>query len=162
MAFGFKKIFCPVDFDDNSIAALDAAAKMARESNGTLEVLHAVPLVIQPGGMPIYVDIYSVEEQTAKTELLELAKLHLQGVSYELRTTVAEPCAAILHAQKQLGADVIVMGTHGRRGIARFFLGSTAERVVREAPCPVLTIRGHSTAPVVARTCVRAKEAAAC
>jgi nucleotide-binding universal stress UspA family protein len=146
MPFAFKKILCPIDFDDNSIAALDAAAEIARESGATLEVLHVVPIVIQPGSMPIYVDVYSVEEQTAKTQLLELAKTHLQGVKCELRTTVAQPSAAILHAQRQLGADAIVMATHGRRGFAHFFLGSVAERVVREADCPVLTIRGHHTA----------------
>ena len=148
MPFAFKKILCPVDFDDNSIAALDAAANIARESGATLEVLHVIPIVIQPGGMPIHVDIYSVEEETAKTELLELAKLHLQGVKYELRTTVAQPSAAILHAQRQLGADAIVMGTHGRHGFAHFFLGSVAERVVREANCPVLTIRKNHAAAI--------------
>jgi len=141
MAISFNKILCPIDFDDNSIAALAAAANLARESHATLEVLHVVPIVIQPGGAPIYVDIYSAEEESAKAKLLELAKKHLEGVKYELRTTVAQPAAAILHAQKNLNPDIIVMGTHGRRGFAHLLLGSVAERIVREADCPVLTIR---------------------
>jgi nucleotide-binding universal stress UspA family protein len=146
MAYPFKTILCPIDFDENSIAALDAAARMARESDATVEVLHVVPIIVQTGGAPIYVDVYSAQEQDSKTKLLELAKSHLQGVKYELKTAVAQPSAAILHAQKTLGADVIVMSTHGRRGLAHFFLGSVAERVVREAGCPVLTIHGHRAA----------------
>ncbi|HLI82213.1 MAG TPA: universal stress protein [Candidatus Binataceae bacterium] len=143
MALTFKKILCPIDFDENSIGALDAAAAIARQSDATLEVLHVVPIVIQPGGSPIYVDVYSAEEQSSKAKLIELAKWHLAEVKFELRTTVGQPAASILHAQKNLSADLIVMATHGRHGFAHLFLGSVAERVVREAECPVLTIRGH-------------------
>lgn len=152
MAYPFKKILCPIDFDDNSLAALDAAAKMARESDATVEVLHVVPIIVQPGGTPIYVDVYTAEEQASQAKLVELAKTHLAGVKFELRTTVAQPSAAILHAQQNVGADVIVMSTHGRRGLAHLFLGSVAERVVREARCPVLTIRGHHAAEETAAT----------
>jgi universal stress protein A len=146
MAYPFKTILCPIDFDENSVAALDAAARMARESDATVEVLHVVPIIVQTGGAPIYVDVYSAEEEDSKAKLMELAKSRLRGVKYELKTTVAQPSAAILHAQKTLGADVIVMSTHGRRGLAHFFLGSVAERVVREAECPVLTVHGHQVA----------------
>ena len=79
-------------------------------------------------------------------KLVALAKAHLADVKYELRTSVAQPAAAILHAQKNLGADVIVMRTHGRRGLSHLFMGSVAECVVREAKCPVLTIRPLHTA----------------
>lgn len=150
MAYPFKKILCPIDFDENSIAALDTAAEMARESDATVEVLHIVPIIVQAGGTPIYVDIYTAQEQESQAKLAEVAKSHLAGVKYELKTTVAQPSAAILHAQKAAGADVIVMSTHGRRGFAHLFLGSVAERVVREAPCPVLTIHGHHAAEEIA------------
>ena len=143
MAYPFKKILCPIDFDENSFAALDAAATMARQWDATVEVLHVVPIIIQPGGTPIYIDVYTAQEQEAQAKLLELAKTHLAGVKYELRTTVAQPAAAILRAQQKDNADVIVMSTHGRRGLTHLILGSVAERVVREAQCPVLTIRGH-------------------
>jgi nucleotide-binding universal stress UspA family protein len=146
MAYPFKKILCPVDFDENSIAALDTAAKMARESDATVTVLHVVPIIVQAGGTPVYVDVYTAEEQESQTRLVELAKTHLVGIKYELKTTVAQPSVAILHAQKDADADVIVMSTHGRRGFAHLFLGSVAERVVREAPCPVLTMRYHHPA----------------
>jgi universal stress protein A len=150
MAYPFKKILCPIDFDENSIAALATAAKMARQFDATVEVVHVVPIVVQPGGTQVYADVYATEEQSSKAKLAELAKFHLAGVKYELRTTVALPSAAILHAAKNLGADVIVMSTHGRRGLSHLFMGSVAERVVREAQCPVLTVHGSSTAETTA------------
>lgn len=146
MAYPFKKILCPIDFDENSIAALDAAAEIARHSDATVEVLHVVPIIMQGGVMPVYVDVYTQQEKDSQARLMELAKTHLAGLKYKLETSVAEPWAAILHTQKANGANVIVMSTHGRRGLSHFFLGSVAERIVREAPCPVLTIRGHHSA----------------
>jgi universal stress protein A len=146
MEFPFMKILCRIDFEDNSIAALNTAARMARDSGGTLEVLHVVPIMMQPGVMPMRIDVYAAEEEAAKAKLIGIAHEHLAGVKYEMRTAVGQPAIAILHAQKTLGADVIVMGTHGRRGFAHFIIGSVAEHVVREADCPVLTIREHHTA----------------
>jgi len=142
----FQKILCPIDFDDNSFAALDIAAQLARDTGGTLEVLHVIPIIAQTTAAG-YVDVYPAEEAESKAKLVELARTHLAGVKYELRTAVAQPTAAILHAHKNLSADLIVMGTHGRRGLSHFLLGSVAERVVREAECPVLTIREHHCAP---------------
>ncbi len=152
MAYPFKKILCPIDFDENSIAALDAAAEMARQFDATVEVLHIVPIIVQAGGTPIYIDVYTAQEEEAQAKLRELAKTHLTGVKYELKTSVAQPSVAILHAQKTLGADVIVMSTHGRRGLSHLFLGSVAERVVREAQCPVLTVHSHRAAEETAAT----------
>ena len=145
MAYPFKKILCPIDFDDNSIAALDAAAEMARQAGATIEIFHAVPIAIQPSEAPIFIEVSTTYEQESRAKLVEIAKTHLAGVKYELKTvTVAQPSAAILHEQKTLGADVIVMSTHGRTGLSHLFLGSVAEHVLREAQCPVLTIRSHN------------------
>lgn len=146
MTYPFKKILCPVDFDTNSIAALDAAAEMARQNDGALEVLHVIPIMVEPGTTSFYVNLYTPEEEASKAKLTELAKTHLSDVKYTLRTAIGQPAAAILHAQKTLDADVIVMSTHGRRGLSHLFMGSVAERIVREATCPVLTIRPTHTA----------------
>lgn len=145
MNYPFKKILCPVDFDENSIAALDAAADMARQSGAAIEVLHVVPMIIQPGESPVYVDVYAAEEKSSRDKLMALAEEHLAGVKHELKLTVAQPSAAILHAEKADRPDVIVMSTHGRRGLAHLVLGSVAERVVREASCPVLTVHGRNS-----------------
>jgi universal stress protein A len=147
----FKKILCPVDFDENSIAALKVAGELARESGAIMEVLHVIPINIQPADAPVFLEVYSRQERDSQTKLAELAKTHLVEVKAELKTAIGQPAASIIHAQKAMGAEIIVMGTHGRHGIAHLFLGSVAERVVRESPCPVLTIprrnEAHATNP---------------
>jgi nucleotide-binding universal stress UspA family protein len=137
----FSRILCPVDFDDNSMQALDTAANLARENNGTVFVLHVVPLIIEPTGMPVYVDLYKGQEEAARTKLLEIAPKRLGGLKYELLIHTGEPAGTILNAEKRTKADLVVMATHGRRGFKRFFLGSIAELVLRESICPVLTVR---------------------
>jgi universal stress protein A len=162
MIYPFRKILCPVDFDESSAHALVTAATMAREG-AVVFVLHVVPLFVPPTSMPVYVDVYKGQEQAAREKLNELAKKHLAGVKHELLTRMGEPADIILQTAKSCDADVIVMATHGRRGISRFFLGSVAEIVVRQASCPVLTVRGAAaerdtvkawmtTSPVVGRT----------
>jgi len=99
-----------------------------------------VPMVIQPTGMPVYVDIHKGQEEAAIARLQELGRKHLSGVKYELLTHVGLPMGVIIRAQKQIPADVVIMATHGRRGLARAFLGSVAEAVVRDSVCPVLTV----------------------
>ncbi len=141
MTAQFRKILCPVDFDDNSMQALDTAANLARESNGTVFVLHVVPIIIEPTGMPVYVDLYKGQEETAQAKLLEIAHKRLGGIKYELLIHTGEPAGSILNAEKKIDADVVVMATHGRRGFKRFLLGSIAEVVLRESTCPVLTVR---------------------
>jgi nucleotide-binding universal stress UspA family protein/predicted transcriptional regulator len=142
----YQRILCPVDFDDNSLAALATAADLARRSDGTVFVLHVVPMIVQPTAMPVYVDIYKSQEETARDRLREIARRDLVGVKYELLVKMGEPAHCIVSAEKKVDAGLIVMATHARRGFKRFFLGSVAEVVLREATCPVLTIRGHLAA----------------
>ena len=141
MAFPYRNILCPMDFDDNSIDALDTAAGLARQNDGTVVALHVVPMIIEPTGMPVYVDVYKGQEEAARTKLEEIARKHLAGVKYDLLTQMGDPASTILKTVRKVNADLVVMATHGRRGLSRFFLGSVAETVVREAACPVLTVR---------------------
>src|SRR5271154_2883585 len=141
MALQFSRILCPVDFDDNSMKALDTAANLARENNGTVFVLHVVPMIIAPTGMPVYVDLYKGQEETARAKLLEIAHKRLAGHKYEILIHTGEPAGTVLNVGKTTNADVIIMATHGRRGFKRFFLGSIAELVLRESTCPVMTVR---------------------
>jgi nucleotide-binding universal stress UspA family protein len=83
MAQQFCRILCPVDFDDNSMEALDTAANLARENNGTVFVLHVVPMILTPTAMPVYVDLYKGQEETARAKLLEIAHKRLAGLKYE-------------------------------------------------------------------------------
>jgi nucleotide-binding universal stress UspA family protein len=145
MAFPFKRILCPIDFDENAVNALALAAQMARQTDGTVLVLHIVPMIIPPTGMPVYVDLYKEQEKVATARLKEMAGKHLRGVKHELSTHAGEVASTVLRCEKRLGADVVVMATHGRRGFSRFFLGSVAEMVLRESTCPVLTVQGPLT-----------------
>jgi universal stress protein A len=141
MAFPFRRILSPIDFDENSLAAVDVAVQIASETKGTIFLLHVVPMIIPPTGMPLYVDVYKDQEKVAKEKLAEVASKRLKSVKHELLTGLADPGGAILRTARKVAADVIVMATHGRRGLSRVLLGSVAERVLREAPCPVLTVR---------------------
>ncbi|HVN30162.1 MAG TPA: universal stress protein [Candidatus Binataceae bacterium] len=140
----YQRILCPIDFDDNSLAALNTAADLARRADGTVYVLHVVPMIVQPTAMPVYVDIYKSQEETAWARLREIARKELAGVKYELMVKMGEPAGCILRAERKVDAHLVVMATHARRGFAHFFLGSVAEAVLRQATCPVLTIRGRA------------------
>ena len=139
MAFPFRKILCPVDFDDKSLAALDIASDIVRQNDGTLFVLHVTPFIVQPAAIPMYVDLY--REEDARRRLDEIAHKRLAGLKHQLLTRGGDPATAILKSEKRIAADLIVMATHGRRGFSRFFLGSVAEYVMRESNCPVLAVR---------------------
>lgn len=141
MSYPFKRILSPVDFDDNSPVALEVAAQIARQNDGTILLLHVVPMMIAPTDMPLYVDLYKGQEETAREKLGAIAAQRLQGIKHEILTHVGEPAGAIIKTARHSAADVIVMATHGRRGFSRVVLGSVAEMVLREAPCPVLCVR---------------------
>ncbi len=139
----FKKVLCPIDFDRNSIAALDVARDLAIDPQATLYVLHVVRLVLS--GLPKRFHPYPMTEQEAGSRLDDIARDHLEGkVRYELLTRIDDPASAILRAVEELGVDSVVMATHGRTGLEHFRLGSVAQKVVRESPRPVLTIRGRA------------------
>jgi universal stress protein A len=153
MALQYKNILCPIDFDENSMEALRTAASLARQSGATLHVVHVIPIVLQPADIPIYVDIYSAPERVARQKLQEISVQYLSDLKYDLKLMLGEPAASIIEQHRRLHADLIVMSTHGRRGLAHLFLGSVAERVVREAECPVLTTRPvHTEAAHVAHS----------
>ncbi len=141
MAFPFRTILCPVDFDDSSMYALDTSGEIARQNDGTVVVLHVVPMIVPPIGMPVYVQLYKSQKETALTKLEEIAGKRLTGLKYEIVTEMGDPAPIILRTAARAGADVIVMASHGRRGFSRLFLGSVAELVLRESKCPVLTVR---------------------
>jgi len=141
----FRNILCPVDFDPNSPAALEFAARIAQETGGRIYLLHVVPWT----ALSVPVDASEVLaelKQSATVRLGRLAeeKLH-KRIANEIIVTVArDPGAEVVRVANELKANVIVMATHGRKGLSHLVLGSVAARVVRESPCPVLTIRART------------------
>lgn len=145
MNFPFKKVLCPVGFDDQEGAALDAARQLAG-GVATIYLLHvvpALPAIGEPHVAKTVADEKLSEAQALKM-LKELAAQRLPGLKCETLTEtafLADTSKAILTVAREIKPDLIVMPTHGRSGFKHLVLGSVTEGVVREAVCPVLTIR---------------------
>lgn len=140
----FRNILCPIDFDANSPAALGFAGEIAQETHGKIYLLHVVPWTV--AAVPIDASQVLAElKQSATTRLQQLAKEKLNGrVANEIVVTVAtDPGSEVVRIARELKADVVIMATHGRKGLSHLVLGSVAERVVRESLCPVLTLRAQ-------------------
>lgn len=149
MPFPYKRILCPVDFDDYSRSALEHAAALAESGQGTLYVLHAVrinPLVAQ--GLtegPAAPEMLDSQEQFASTQIEQMLAGLPSQVTPQVMIEVGDPGVCITDAAIKVDADLVVIATHGRRGLMHLVLGSVAEKVVRESPAPVLTVRSPET-----------------
>ena len=142
----WKRILCPIDFSDASQAALETAAEVARRYGARVALFHAYPV---PGYT--FPDGSFVASSKMLDELTAQAARHMaewktraEGMGMaqvEVATAIGEPAHEILAFAKAQGADLIVLGTHGRTGLQHALMGSVAERVVRRATCPVLTVR---------------------
>ncbi len=141
----FKKILVPIDFSDHSRAALDLAVEMAQDGGATLQLLHCYqiqPGGISPYGIPLPSDYFTELRDAAARKLNEWKQEFVPSdVKSDATLKSDHPSAAIALTAEETGADLIVMGTRGLAGFKHVLLGSTAERTVRTAPCPVLTIK---------------------
>ena len=143
----YRTFLVPYDFSAHSRAALFAATDLARRLGADLHLFHAVhtpAFAYGPYGAaaPPPMDLLEVRETVARS-LLEVAN-GIVDAPGKVETHVVEGSgvADLIHrCAEQIGADLIVMGTHGRTGLAHVFLGSVAERTLRRAPCPVLTVQ---------------------
>lgn len=136
----FKKVLCAVDFDQNSILALRAASELARERKADLVLLHVIEIGTSPEVLP-----FAKMEAAARSKLDRLARGKLpKGARYEIQIRMGDPTKQILGTCRKMSADLIVMATHGRKGLRRLVLGSVAESILRAASCPVLTVRAPS------------------
>lgn len=135
-----EKILVPVDFSENSDAALDWATVLARDTGATLLLVHVETVPLTTGGGEY---IYAIPEPPTQELLERLNKVVPKDASVpvERRLLAGDPADAILRTAESENVDMIVMGTHGRRGITRLLMGSVAEAVVRRANCPVLTVK---------------------
>jgi nucleotide-binding universal stress UspA family protein len=111
--------------------------------NGFHDTANAVATVIYTHSLEphVAVDLIKRQESLDREKLTAIAKQHLAGVKCEILDEMGPPADVIAEVAKSLPADLIVMVTHGRRGLARIVEGSIAEKVLRSAPCPVLAVR---------------------
>ncbi|HWB15081.1 MAG TPA: universal stress protein [Vicinamibacterales bacterium] len=143
----FHRILVATDFSDCSAAALQYGRALARQCSATLHLLHVVQMPIAAtAGIEGYValapDLQQEAEASARHDLealvgAEEAVLHVSTPIAGFET----PVQAIIDYAMREQIDLLIVGTHGRRGLAHVILGSVAEAVVRRAPCPVLTVR---------------------
>ncbi len=139
----FKSIVVPTDFSHCAERAVELGVRLARENDATLTLVHTweVP-VYAYSAMPLPpLDMWTPIESAARAQLDTVTaevKKQIPAVRSILRRGFAPE--QILEAAAEAKADLIVMGTHGRHGLPRVLLGSVAERVVRTAPIPVLTV----------------------
>ena len=141
-----KKILFPTDFSEGSDNALPYAADMARHYGAKLYLLHVIQDIAEAMGW--YVphvsldELYRDIEGNAAKEIARYGVEEFRGLKDIERIVVkGTPYHEILKFAGEKKADLIVIGTHGRKGLDRVIFGSTAEKVVRDAPCPVLSVR---------------------
>jgi nucleotide-binding universal stress UspA family protein len=148
--FPFKKILCPTDFSEASHCGIKMAREMALQLDSEIILLNVhkpIPQLPTPRmqATDITFDVSAYEKEIiadAEVSLKELADQLLgEDVKTKLLVHMGTPSKEILQVAEDEEVDAIFIATHGRTGLSRIFFGSTAQRVVRRAPCPVLTIR---------------------
>jgi nucleotide-binding universal stress UspA family protein len=147
-AMQIRKILVPTDFSDSAQRALEHAVAWAKTFRAEIHLLHAYQLPIQIGvGEPVALpqEFFDQMRARAQSRLDELrTKLESDGLVVHAHITADAASSAIVESADQLGADLIVMGTRGLTGMKHILLGSVAERTVRLAHCPVMTVKGPS------------------
>lgn len=142
-----RRVLVPTDFSAQATVAVKYAAEMASKFDAELILLNIIPdtaLVLPDAVMPTPMPVGDLTQLTESAEagLARVVKdMGLEGRNVHHEVRVGPPAAEIVAAATDLHADLVCVGTHGRTGLAHMFLGSTAEKVVRESPCPVLTVR---------------------
>jgi nucleotide-binding universal stress UspA family protein len=134
-----RTILHPTDFSDRSGYALQLAAALARDYHARLVILHVISRPVIAYGNAVVPDEPEIVRNAAQEQLDGLL-IPGGGLLAERRLAEGDPAEVILHVAREIPADLVVVGTHGRTGLRRVLMGSVAEQVVRRAPCPVLTV----------------------
>ena len=154
MPMPWKKILCPVDFSDPSRAALQYAAKLCQHFDADLTLFHAYQLpgyTLPEGSVVASPKMLQDLADQAEAHLVEWRTLaqSMGAARVAVEKGIGDPAVEIVELAGEGGFDLVVVGTHGRTGLRHALLGSIAERVVRRAGCPVLTVHpeGHARRP---------------
>lgn len=140
-----KKILVPVDFSEHSKQALDIAVGLAKTLSAEVHLVHVLHYPVQvaaPGQMAIPADLWTEIRDAAARKLEKTTKtVEGEGIKAESHLSEGPNAHSIVELAEKLGVDLIVMGTRGLSGLKHVMLGSVAERTVRLAHCPVLTVK---------------------
>jgi nucleotide-binding universal stress UspA family protein len=136
------KILVPTDFSETAERAVEYAFELAEQLKASVYLVHAYDLPLFPDGTGLGPDVLAMIADAAEQALQrELDKYRAHKVFAGGRTEMGDPKAVIPRVARELPADLVIMGSHGRRGFRRLLLGSVAAAVVCEAPCAVLVVR---------------------
>jgi universal stress protein A len=142
-----RRLLYATDFSHASQPAFAAAVSMAKSLAARLTILYVIPPVV-PAVPELYLDAVTLDQldkQARRWSARQLEKLNARATRAGVKVTAllrdGDAADQIVRACRTTKADLIIVGTHGRRGLPKFFLGSVAERVVASAPCPVVTVR---------------------
>jgi len=146
-----KKLLVPTDFSDCSEEAVEYAISLAQTFQAQVFLLHVteppaygLDFSLPDPGMPA-----ELKQQLTETLRQSVEKMKKMGINAEGYFVVGVPYDEIIKAARKYKADLIVIGTHGRTGLTHFWLGSTAERVIQRAPCPVLAVKTETKQPLL-------------
>lgn len=143
-----KKVLVPIDFSENAPRILKAAKMVAEKFGAKLNILYVVQQFDDYSGFFVpHVPFAQFEEellQGAEKRMTEFVHEHLgEGAPHEHKVLVGDVAEEIVEYAENEQSDLIVMGTHGYKGIERVLFGSVAEKIVKSAPCPVLTVNPY-------------------
>ena len=145
-----RSILAPTDFSDHAQTAVRYACALAEKFGARLHLLHVLSDIIPAGPDPMLAPVlppeyYRESEEASLAALKDLLKPEWgRPASVETSVGWGPPATIVVDEAKEKGVELIVIATHGRTGLSHVLLGSVAERIIREAPCPVLTIRDRT------------------
>lgn len=149
----FQHILVPTDFGDASERALATALDLAAVFGSQVTIMHAT--LLPPYTVPAEEEVasltYDADDPATKQLNAVVSKARQRYARVDGALMIGTPWARILEASKERDADLIIMGTHGRRGISRMFLGSVAEKIVRLSTIPVMTVSTEQDHSMLAR-----------
>lgn len=155
----FKRILCPIDLSELSVRTLAYAGAVASWYDARLTALHVVPsftpMDVQTGLEPIDLVYPASRDEVLEQLRKTVVAAGLGEGTVALAAEAGEAAATVVDQALGTRADLLVMGTHGRSGFDRFFLGSVTEKVLRKAPCPVLTVPPHAPATPPSEVSIR-------
>jgi len=140
-----RKILCPICLDDDNVLLADYVQTQAELTGATVILTY---IVDTPKGLyitPTAVEpLVQLAKSRAETDLSAFAKAHFKDINVEIKVLVGSPAQEILSFARKQKIDMIIMGTHGRENLERILVGSVAEKVLRNAECPVMTVRPYA------------------
>jgi nucleotide-binding universal stress UspA family protein len=149
-----KTILVPTDFSDGALQALEYAIDLARMIEAQLIISFVVEPAYHGMGSDLYLGsmdpsvVLEEQQRIGAEQLSRLARrLDKRGVRFQTFLETGTPYRIIAQVAERMRADLIVMATHGRSGFSHLLMGSVTEKVIRTAPCPVLTLRAHKRRP---------------